>query len=207
MIHFDPPQEPATFDADCRQPGLLHLQQGGDYWRDFWSEFRPDLAEGFNWLCGYSGVRLAKGTVDHYRAKGSKPSKSPNRPELAYDWSNYRFADSEINNGKRSERPGDPLVLDPFEVQDGWFEIAIPSLRLKITNKLPAILEDRAKFTLDKLKLRDGSAIMRLRQDLYSSYVTGHVSISHVRQQMPLLAKALVIHVPPEIGEFRIKKL
>ena len=149
-----------------QRKGLQRLATGGDYWRDFWFPFREDLAEGFNWLCGYSAVRLSKGTVDHYRSKDPKPSESQN-PGLVYEWSNYRFADADINNSKRKETNGDPLVLDPFEVQDGWFELLIPSLRLRITDKLPVALRNRAEFTVTKLGLRDGPAIMRLRQNLY----------------------------------------
>ncbi len=192
MKHFDLANEPADFDKGCRKPGELHRKEGADtYWRDYWSDFRPALAEAFGWLCGYSVVRLSKGTVDHFWPKGNDPKSDSPYKHLVYEWSNFRFCDGDVNNLKRKKNPG--MILDPFEVQDGWFEIALPSLRLQITSEFPndVTLRARAEFTMEKLELRDGPAIMRLREDLYNQFLGGHVDIHHVRFMNPLLADAI----------------
>jgi hypothetical protein len=71
-------------------------------------------------MCDSSG-----GTVDHYLC-------CKNYRHLAYEWSDYRFAFSWINSSKGTL---DSQVLDPFEVEDGWFEIVLPSLELILTDR------------------------------------------------------------------------
>ena len=58
------------------------------------------------------------GSVDHFRSWD-------NYPELAYEWSNLRFAAEWMNKSKQT---ADDAVLDPYEVKAGWFEITLPDL-------------------------------------------------------------------------------
>src|SRR5262245_39159289 len=151
MIRFAPPPKPADFDTIVRQPGQIWLQQNPDKEpKDFWSPIRRQLAEGFYNLCGYSVMIDLVGTVDHYLS-------CKNYPEQDYERENYRYASSWINNKKRNK---DNKILDPFAVEDEWFEILLPSLQLEITDKVPAEEKERAKYTLDKLELRDGETII-----------------------------------------------
>ena len=86
MIHFDPVPEPPDFDQNARQPGNDWLAEhpNVDRPRDYWSQFRIQLADGFRNLCGYSAMFEPEGTVDHYRSW-------KNNKSLAYEWRNYRF--------------------------------------------------------------------------------------------------------------------
>lgn len=109
MIAFQPTEPPPTFDERCRQPGLRWLEQHPDAARprDFWSQFRSDLADAFRDLCAYCAIYTPSGTVDHF------VSCNEDR-RLAYEWSNMRFAQHWINSSKQ-DCDG---LLDPFEVQD-----------------------------------------------------------------------------------------
>jgi hypothetical protein len=61
------------------------------------------------------------------------------------------------------KQTADDAVLAPYEVEDGWFEIILPSLQLRITSQMrPGI--DRAEATLSRLRLRDGERLARWRQ-------------------------------------------
>lgn len=95
-------------------------------WLDYWSKFKSDLADGFNNLCGYSVMYEPVGSVDHFLS-------CENHRHLAYEWSNYRFISGWINSSKGTL---DNQFLDPFEVEDDWFEILLPSLQLVMTTPI-----------------------------------------------------------------------
>ncbi|MDM3857675.1 MAG: hypothetical protein PT120_23000 [Aphanizomenon gracile PMC649.10] len=87
MLKFNPPAEPENFDAKARQPGNNWLAKNPDKKRlkDYWSNFKSDLADGFGNLCGYTVMYEPVGTVDHFLS-------CENHRHLAYEWTNYRFA-------------------------------------------------------------------------------------------------------------------
>jgi hypothetical protein len=121
------------------------------------------------------------GTVDHYRSCSKEP-------ELAYEWSNYRFASAWINSSKQS---ADTEVLDPFEVEDEWFEILLPSLQLVTTPNVPAHLREKANHTLERLHLRDDERVVRQRRAWYALYQEGMLSIEGLDMRAPLIAAAV----------------
>lgn len=147
MIHFERPPEPPDFDERCRQRGNRWLEDHADANRpvDYWTEFKPQLADGFFDLCAYTVMYAPNGTVDHYLSY-------KNYRHLAYEWSNYRFCADWLNKSKHN---ADDSVLDPFEVQDGWFEILLPSLQMVVTDQVPEHLREKAQHTLIRLHLRD----------------------------------------------------
>lgn len=149
--------------------------------RDFWSGIRPQLAEAFGNLCGYSAMLDLSGTVDHYLSKQS-------HPELAYEWANYRYCSQWINSSKSCL---DESVLDPYEVEDGWFEILLPSLQLVASDAIPAEQRARAEFTLDRLHLRDDERVVRQRQVWYAFYLNGKLTLDMLDAFAPLIARAI----------------
>lgn len=176
--------EPATFDRDARQPGIAWLAAHPDAAkpRDLWSPFKNDLCDGFGKLCGYAAMRdPTGGTVDHYLSFRS-------RRDLAYEWSNYRFASSTMNSIKRN---ADDAVLDPYEVGNGWFEIILPSLQLRVTEQVPLEHRARAEETLVRLKLRDDERLLRWRQSWYELYEAGAMTIEGLERVAPLIAAAV----------------
>lgn len=121
------------------------------------------------------------GTVDHYLS-------CDNYPHLAYEWSNYRYASGWINASKGTLDDG---VLDPFAIQETWFELLLPSLQLVLTDAMPEEIRQRAEFTLTRLHLRDDERVMRQRQEWYKLYQAGQLTLSGLEKVAPLIAKAV----------------
>ena len=180
MIHFIPPSEPYEFGGKVRQPGtewLANNPTGRP--RDYWSHCKWALAEGFRNLCAYSAMYEPVGTIDHYRSTNT-------HRHLAYEWSNYRYASSWINSSKQ-----DAEVLDPFQVEDGWFEIILPSLQLVLTKEVPPEKQQLAQYTLARLHLRDDERVIRQRREWYAMYQRGGFSLEELERKAPLIARAV----------------
>jgi hypothetical protein len=183
MIHFARVPEPEHFDEEVRRPGKAWLDAHPDARRlqPFWIPFRSHLAAGFSNLCAYSAMMEPVGCIDHYLS-------SRNHRHLAYEWSNYRFSSEWINKSKQN---ADDEVLDPHEVEDGWFEILLPSLQLVLTEAVPPELRARAEHTLVRLHLRDDERILRQRQAWYGLYREGRLTLDGLRELAPLIARAV----------------
>lgn len=183
MIPCLPVPEPPDFDEKARQPGNEWLASHPDSSRprDFWSPFRNKLAEGFNFRCGYSAMCDFVGTVDHFLSW-------QNYKHLAYEWGNYRYISSWINSSKGNL---DNQVLDPYEVQEGWFEILLPSLQLVLTDAVPPNLREKAEFTLQRLHLAHNERIIRQRSEWYSLYLQGDLTLEGLERMAPLIARAV----------------
>ena len=124
---------------------------------------------------------IAEGDVEHFRSR-------KNRSDLTYEWSNYRYIAGSVNGSKGNH---DDKVLDPFEVQDGWFEVLLPSMQLVTTNNLPPALADKAKFTLNQLRLRNGTKVVRSRKRWYQQFTNGTLTLEGLKSNAPLVAKAV----------------
>lgn len=183
MIHFDEVPEPAAFRERAAVPGVQWLEEHPDGRPPaYWTQFRIQLADGFNNLCAYAAMYEAVGTVDHFVSIDEDRSR-------AYDWSNYRFA-SAWANSRKSRAPSSD-VLDPYAVEDGWFEVLLPSLQLVATDAVPPELRPRAEFVLDRLHLRDHVEVIRCREAWYSMYREGNLTLDGLAQKAPLIARAV----------------
>jgi len=125
------------------------------------------------------------GVVDHFISWDS--CKAAN-PELAYNWDNYRFIAPSLNSKKGT---WDDKLLDPFEVQAGWFEVEIPGFVLRLTNQIPAHLRDKATLTLDQLDLQQGRRAVTLRCEWYELFRLGELNLDGLRRNAPLVASAV----------------
>lgn len=184
MIPVAPVAEPEGFDAGCRQKGNAWLQEhpGEQRPQDYWSPFRPVLAAGFHERCGYGAMWTSSGTVDHFI------SCHQDR-RLAYEWSNYRYLEGWMNSAKSRRRAEE--LLDPFEVQEGWFEIVLPSLQLRLSERIPPEYRQRAEYTLQTLPLRDDERILRQRRAWYQLYQDGMLTLEGLQDRAPLIAAAV----------------
>ena len=187
--------EPANFDADCRQRGRTWLLKNPKAARkvkrpkDFWSPFRPELADRFANLCAYGAMHEPAGTVDHFTSVDADETQ-------AYEWSNYRFTSAWINSSKNKGA----AVLDPFEVQAGWFEVLLPSLQLVARkDRIPLALHALAEQTLEKLHLRDDERIIRQRRQWLRMYEEGKLDLRGLRELAPLIADAVEAGLPQAV--------
>ena len=152
--------------------------------RDFWSDFEPALREVFGGRCGYCAMRVMKGQVDHFIPVAV--FKAESNHHLAYEWSNFRYGEGALN-----QRKADARVLDPYEVQDDWFQILLPSLQLILTDRVPHDIRPLAEFTVERLGLRDHEVVVRYRQAWFSSYRESHLNLDGLRRFAPLVARAV----------------
>ncbi|HLP87860.1 MAG TPA: hypothetical protein VK184_04530 [Nostocaceae cyanobacterium] len=183
MLKFNLPLEPEDFDAKVRQIGNNWLAKNPDVKKipSYWSNFKGDLADGFKNLCAYSVMYEPVGTVEHYLC-------CENHRNLAYEWSNYRFSSGWVNSSKGTL---DNQVLDPFEVEDDWFEISLPSLQLVLTDAIPPEKRQKAEFTIQRLRLINGKQVMRQREQWYEMYITGLINLEGLEKVAPLIARAV----------------
>ena len=185
MIHFDPVPEPRSFDKRARIPGNRwraahpHASRPGD----FWSPFKGDLATGFHFLCAYSAMYEAVGTVDHFVSWHEDRSK-------AYEWANYRYSAGWINSSKKRVRASD--LMDPFTVKQGWFEIILPSRQLAVAASVPCKLRPLAEYTIGRLHLVHDERGMRQRREWYRRYRCGELTLCGLKKKAPLIAAAVV---------------
>jgi hypothetical protein len=185
MIPVARVDEPDAFDRQVRQPGNRWLAANPEAPRPtpLWGPFLEPLEAGFKSLCGYAAMLdPTGGTVDHYLSYKT-------HPHLAYEWHNYRFASAMLNASKKN---ADDTVLDPYEVGKGWFEIILPSLQLRLTDRVPTAQRARAAYTLRRLKLGDGERIIRWRRRWYQMYQDDKLSLEGLHQVAPLIAEAVI---------------
>lgn len=187
----NPIPEPKDFDADCRQKGNSWLaaqrfagkRPKTSKYPNHWKAYENDLATAFHQRCGWWAMWIAEGDVEHFLSR-------KNHPELSYEWGNYRYIAGSVNGSKGNH---DDKVMDPFEVQDGWFEVLLPSMQLVITQKLqhPPLVA-KAQFTLKKLKLRNGTKVVRSRKHWYDQFKQGMLDLDGLRTHAPLVADAVL---------------
>lgn len=188
MIHFDKTDEPKNFDADVRQPGLKWLHGHPDKRRpkDYWNKVKPDLDDAFNSLCAYTCMYEPVGTVDHYISCDACLKR--NKGYRVYEWDNYRFASGWINSSKQN---ADDTVLDPFEVEDGWFTILLPSMQLVVSDSVPHSHRSKAEHTLTRLHLGHDERVVGQRREWYRMYQDGEITLDGLRKKAPLIARAV----------------
>lgn len=181
MIAVSPVPEPSGFDERARRPGNAWLAENPAAERpcDYWSPFRAVLADGFANRCGYTAMYVDEGTVDHHLSFKTNP-------DLAYEWSNYRYVAHWINSKKKA---GD--VLDPYEVGEGWFKVLLPSLQLVRTDKVPPERRELVDRTLKGLGLVHDERVLRQRRRWYALYLEGKLSLEGLREMAPLIAAAV----------------
>lgn len=184
MKRFTLAEAPAEFEELVEKPGGAWLGQNPTGRPPpYWAKVYGDVSDAFDGLCAYSVVFLSgAGTVDHWISIDEDRSQ-------AYAWSNYRHCAGWLNSSKQALRADQ--LLDPFEVQDEWFELTLPSLQLTVTDKCPDDVRGRAEFTIKRLKLRDGERAIRGRQTYMELYRNGKMSLDAMDHFCPLLARAL----------------
>lgn len=189
-----PANEPTHFDGNCRQPGAAWLAQ---YPNDdphsksqWWSQFQPALAAHFSHRCGWLAMDIGlMGHVDHYLACGNRKGKPSPHRHRAFDWSNYRYIEGRINSLKGNL---DDRILDPCEVQPGWFEVVLPNFVLKATAAIPPNHRAKADFTLKKLQLFNGHNARWTRWSWYQKHWNnGSPDLKALYRDAPLVAEAV----------------
>lgn len=180
----NPIDEPDLFDEACRKKGRDWLAANPEKIRprDLWTQFKPDLAEGFGHRCAFGAMWIPDGTVDHFVSCNEDMT-------LAYEWSNYRYMAGWLNSSKSKKKAAD--LLDPFDVCEGWFEVLLPSLQLVVTDDVPAAFREIAKKTLASLPIRDDERLLKTRREWLRMYEDEELNLEGLRRKAPLIAAAI----------------
>lgn len=183
MIRVQPRSEPDDFDERVRQPGLRALAGGADDPPPFWRECALQLWDAYRGICAYLCIFIPRGTalrsVDHFIAKSK-------RPDLTYEWSNYRLACTLMNSRKREFED----VLDPFAVEDDWFILEFSFLQVLPNPDLDGTTRVRIQTTIDRLKLNDNEC-RQARETFYKPYLEGRLDFSLLEAWSPFVAREL----------------
>jgi hypothetical protein len=183
MIRFKCAPKPAGFVSRVENAGKRWLAKNPmGRPRDLWSPFKLQLAEAFRDLCAYSAMHAPIATVDDF------VSVSEDR-RLAYAWSNYRYCAGWLNAAKQNLRSKE--LLDPFEIEDGWFEILLPSLQLVMTDAVPKRQRARAETMLRRLHLSNDERVIRQRREWLRMYEDRELSLEGPARKAPLIALAV----------------
>jgi hypothetical protein len=206
MIKVNEAPEPPIFHVAVRQPGLRAIAEmvgeepvpprakGRKYKKiadsrdkipagrlpSLWTKALDDLMAAYDRICAYSCFRIHPVTgsrsVDHMAAKSRAWDQ-------VYEWKNYRLASSLLNARKREF--GD--VLDPFLIEDDWFELELVGFQVKPAKHLDQPTRNQVQATIDRLGLND---FRTSRERDAENYWKG-VPFSVLMEESPFVAREL----------------
>jgi len=189
MIRVEREPEPADFEEAVRKKGAAFLKRcpapTSKQFRGhaYWTAILKQLHTAYRGVCAYSchWIPLDTGfkTVEHFNAKTQ-------RPELAYEWSNYRLVCGALNGRKGAFAD----VLDPFAVQNGWFVIDFPSLLLRPAPGLAAARRLRIERTIARLRLNNETCV-QARTKWVQDYAAGHFDDDFLQRHAPFISMEL----------------
>ena len=197
MIPVAPAPEPATFDEMVRQPGRRAICELADelpgskddippdrfppYWRRSLGELLKRYDRICSYLCLYIPRAAGAPSTDHMVAKSM-------RWDQVYEWSNYRLACSLMN-----ARKGTASVLDPFEIEEGWFALELVDFQVVPGEGLPHDVANRVSETIERLRLSD-RICCDARAEYAENYWAKRISLDYLARHAPFVMKELRRH-------------
>ena len=184
MIPVTPKPEPTDFNNKVRQPGHAFLAQNprpkNNEWKKYWTHALDDLRTAHDGICAYSATwiphSVGSHSVDHFIPKDTSPN-------LAYEWSNFRYASGRFNG-----RKGTQTVLDPFLIGVGWFQINFNNMLISPAPHLNDRLRREISDTIDILHLNRDDKLVEERIGYVVNFRNGIISFAYMRQQAPFIA-------------------
>lgn len=149
-------------------------------WQGVWLDA---LLKAYDRICAYVCIYIEPVTgaasVDHWVPKSVAWHK-------VYEWDNYRLACSLMNSRKGKAQE----VLDPFEVETGWFQLELTGFQIRPAPALDSALHVDVEQTIHALELND-SACRGLRQQYAEDYRAGDISLAYLQRRAPFVALEL----------------
>lgn len=176
---------PPSFDEEVRKPGLRWLAENPAPKRPpaYWRKVAGALEAAFAGRCAYTAMApMVAATVDHFVSIDEDRSR-------AYEWENYRYAAAWVNSKKSALRSHQ--ILDPCEIGEDWFEIVLPGCELRVTDRCPEELRERARFMLRRLGLDHGPDVLPFRRRWYELHRKGGLTLDALEEMAPLVARAI----------------
>lgn len=189
MLPVAPQPEPASFDKNVRQPGLKFLRDQeiglnkplakGVKINSYWLKSLDDLYTSYGGICAYLAIHFERiigaSSVDHFAPKSCHAG-------LAYEWTNYRLACSRMNSRKNAYDD----VLDPFELENGWFQLELITGHIYPNPELDPEITASVTDTIRRLKL-DDTGCREVRSRHYLQYVQGDVNANFLKRYSPFV--------------------
>ncbi len=208
MIPVEKKPEPAHFHQKIRTPGSEFLRIAvrpipSDQFETHWRKAIPDLRKAYGNFCAYTGVRIEPvevATVDHFKPRTTYP-------DLAYEWDNFRLCRGRINSRKNNFED----VLDPFEIENGWFALDFDTLDIVANEGLDRELRKKIQKTINRLALNEESKtpFKEERFDWLSTYCDGDCTFRLLQKRTPFIAYELerqgLVERIKEMWEARIR--
>lgn len=151
--------------------------------RNYWIRVKGELYQAYDQICAYSCHWIPADTgatsFEHFHPK----EKYPNQ---AYEWSNYRLVCGTLNG-----RKGTKEILDPFEIEDYWFEMEFPSLLVRPSQTLNKNEWESVSETIGILGLNDEATCWQSRFVYVREFCEQHVSFSFLKRKAPFIAREI----------------
>jgi 5-methylcytosine-specific restriction endonuclease McrA len=208
VIHVDLAPEPVDFHEKVRRPGLDAIAElvgeapsrprpgakrtkvfpsrediPARAFPGFWTEAIADLLDAYRRICAYSCLYIepvtGSASVDHMIPKSQ-------RWDLVYEWKNYRLACARMNSRKGALS----TVLDPFDVEDGWFQLDLDGYQVRPAPAVSHELRGRIQDTIDALKLNDAE-LWRARGSYVQAFEEGAMDLEEIEARAPFVAREL----------------
>ena len=199
---------PPDFDARVRKPGLDAIaelvgetpttrrrgrkrkkvaetrdQIPAEYLPPLWRDVLPEMLKSYNRLCAYLALYIEHATgspsVDHVVPKSKAWDK-------VYEWSNYRLACVLVNSKKNNF----DIVLDPFEIEDGFFALELFDFQVKLGASAVGELEAKVADTIEKLGLNLPDCC-KARQEYFENYKRQQIKLDYLERRAPFIAREL----------------
>ena len=184
MIPVKPVPEPSGFDEAVRRPGAVFLAScpnpSGEQWKPLWRKSLSDMVSAYGDICAYYCFAIGTGTsgvaeIDHFLPKSQ-------RPDLAYEWSNFRLASKWANAAK-----ADRSVLDPFSLRPDSFRILFVTGEIIPSPDLPEEYASECRKAIKILKL-DRPELRKRRTDDFDDFIHGRIAIERLQRESPFVA-------------------
>jgi hypothetical protein len=120
-------------------------------------------------------------TTDHFIPKSKGPAGA------AYDWANYRLADSGMNRYKGAAEG----ILDPFTMQDDTFHINFLNGQICPNCQLTPEYKKKAEKTIEQLHL-DSPENRKMRTDHYEEFKRNEIRVTYLARHSPFVYSEMV---------------
>ncbi len=189
MIRVICQPEPSNFESTVRRPGIQFLKAcnlalgqstpSKFEWRPLWRLALEDLYDSYDGICAYLGIKMefSQGgvSVDHFEPKHTNPFR-------AFDWDNFRLTSSRMNSRKGRSQD----VLDPFQIQNGWFEIDFTTGRVKANQDIDLQIQNQVKQTIKRLRLNDMRS-KKQRIQFLDRWLAKKINLEVVKEDAPFI--------------------
>ena len=103
-----------------------------------------------------------------------------------YEWRNYRLACALMNSRKGVIAS----VLDPFEIQDGWFALELVEFQVVPSSGIPPDIAAEVEGTIESLRL-NGSECCEARREFAEDYWKRDISLDYLTRHSPFVEREL----------------